>query len=1767
MNEPDPIVTRTSAPLSLSAVTSNPETLGDPTMATPSTPVCIGEYVLLGELGRGGMGVVYRAEDPRLKREVALKVMLPQFAANPQAKMRFVREARAQAKVEHDHVAAIFQVSDHDGLPYLVMPLLKGMTLHAALKANPRPPLSEVIRMGRETAEGLAAAHEKGLVHRDIKPANIWLEGKKLRVKVLDFGLARIVADSDATEGTEGPVTREGAVVGTPAYMSPEQGRGLPVDGRTDLFSLGVMLYQMTTGELPFRGATTLAILTSLALDNPPPPIARNPAVPQALSDCVMRLLAKDPAYRPPTAEIAAEELRAIEAGLVNAVRVIPLDSPPPLILAPVGPDPFAELDTTEENSEPEAELVEGVPADADEPTTPRRGFPMWALVGGVVLVVAGVVGVVVSQMGKKPPVVVQEEPPKPTPEPMEKPRAPGELFVLKYGDPAVEMRFHWVPPGTFKRGQPAREVTISKGFWMAETECTQAQWRALMKANPDPSEVKGDNLPVETISGDEAELFCKDLTKIVGKPIRLPSEAEWEYACRAGTATQYSAGDTLESLNRVAWCKAISGGKTHPVGELEANRWGLKDMQGNVWEWCLDGYDKDYYATSPAADPISAFKPPMHRVIRGGSWNSELVYFPVAYRHNIASDHRDGYVGFRVCIREGGVEPPAASGQSFFNGNNLDGWKGDGKDVWRVEKGELVGLSNDKTKFFNLYSDREYGDFEMTFDAKYMLVDPQMSAGATNLGFRQKQSTKDAAALELGGMGGRLHRIKGGTWGGVGLALPEAVVKAQKRDDYNSYSLKVVGQRITIFVNGHEAFNGDDSELPAKGIFVWQMSPKCAELRVKNIRFTDLSKPTDPTFFNGKDLKGWAGKPNHWRVENGAIVGTIPEGADRNRSFLASEKKYKDFEVSFSVRLKDGRGLSSLFFRSRPTSPQSFENLTGPRVSFGHNASDLWGAFATDGPKGPVRLAPAPKQDLGIRRNDFNQITVRCVGRSVRVTMNGQEVVNEEFDIPTGGVFGWEINGGGDFRGVEFRDIRFTDLSKPTDPDLAAAERLLPHVKYVRLRMKANGQVANIPLKEQLPSEPFWLIGVGFEGEDVPVGFAADILVPTVAGLDKFSEIHDPDCRLVRPGRDTDLAALGQLPRMGSLVLNRTSSDSAEGQAIAGTFPKWRITFSDRTLEPRPASGWKPLFNGKDLTGWKTMFAGTAEVTAVDGSPCVRLNAPINLYVPQGYANFHLRYEYKSGPSGALNIAAHTEYQLYCYVGSDSRLVVAGRNCRVRKADVRGGRIEPAGEPIELTQAGITLSDAKVGAGAWHRIEAVHQGDAMAFLLDGQFAGAVADVQLQNNKKERVPFNNIWVQFGASGGDPVHLRNIEIREVAALPQEFGSKQLFNGQDLAGWHVTGAADKVAVVTEAGRQALRIKPVASVVTKETFRNFHLSAEFLTPKPGTSAGVGYRTGAVRMLFSFDLEATGKLLASEKCTVRSGEIKDGRVVPRNPSEPANHVGHVPTPLNPPGEWNTLDIVAVGDTAVHVLNGKVVCVGADMRAHDAPVIEGAIRLYAIGGDGVVFSNIRIREITALPEAFGGPNAAPPDPAQKAARAAATWFLDKNAKVRINGNTLVTSRDALPADPFKLTAVEVTEGAKAATDDDLNQLVDCPDVVKFEFWNARITDRGVETLVGFPQATVRGPERLKFLVIESPAVTDVGVKLIGRCIGLKHLGLKGTKTTDTGLLALHGLTELEFIHLAGTKVSADGVRDLVTALPNCKIEWDGGIIKPTKKP
>jgi serine/threonine protein kinase len=320
-----------------------------PFLDPPDHPDDLGRlpgYRILGELGAGGMGLVFRAHDIEADRPVAIKVILPprgttepEHASAEQARLRFIREARAAAKLSHDHVVPIYYVGKHRETPFVVMPWLQGEPLHARLGDRKRPRLTvgEACRIARETAEGLAAAHEAGLVHRDIKPGNLWLEGKRARVKILDFGLARSAEDST--------LTASGAVMGTPAYMAPEQGSDAKrADHRADLFSLGCVLYEMLAGRRIFDGEAAYQVMgqlvawQALGQRGSLPCADANPDVPRALSDLVERLLAPKPEHRPASANEVAELLRTWEAPGAAALPTPAAPAPMPPTPTPVGP-------------------------------------------------------------------------------------------------------------------------------------------------------------------------------------------------------------------------------------------------------------------------------------------------------------------------------------------------------------------------------------------------------------------------------------------------------------------------------------------------------------------------------------------------------------------------------------------------------------------------------------------------------------------------------------------------------------------------------------------------------------------------------------------------------------------------------------------------------------------------------------------------------------------------------------------------------------------------------------------------------------------------------------------------------------------------------------------------------------------------------------------------------------------------------------------------------------------------------------------------------------------------------------------------------------------------------------------------------------------------------------------------------------------------------------------------------------------------------------
>ncbi len=287
----------------------------------------LGPYRIRGLLGVGGMGEVYRARDGRLRRDVALKVLRREMAADPERLRRFQQEARAAAGLDHPHIMAVHDTGSSAGDHYMVCELLEGQTLRERLKEGALPP-RRAAEWGGQVARGLAAAHLRGLVHRDLKPENIFLT-REGTVKILDFGLVKPLAlprpQDPSTEELrlEGRLSEEGVILGTVGYMSPEQIRGVPVDGRSDIFSFGVLLYEMLLGERPFRGSSTVETMHAILKEDPPELRSAKGEVPPALERIVRHCLEKEPEHRFQSAKDLAFDLEAMSDPAVSGPRAI----------------------------------------------------------------------------------------------------------------------------------------------------------------------------------------------------------------------------------------------------------------------------------------------------------------------------------------------------------------------------------------------------------------------------------------------------------------------------------------------------------------------------------------------------------------------------------------------------------------------------------------------------------------------------------------------------------------------------------------------------------------------------------------------------------------------------------------------------------------------------------------------------------------------------------------------------------------------------------------------------------------------------------------------------------------------------------------------------------------------------------------------------------------------------------------------------------------------------------------------------------------------------------------------------------------------------------------------------------------------------------------------------------------------------------------------------------------------------------------------------
>ncbi len=280
------------------------------TQTAPETPQQLGRYKITEKVGEGAMSVVYKAFDAEINRYIAIKQLRPEIVRDPESRTRFLSEARAAGNLIHPNIVTIFDVGEGEQGPYIAMDFLDGPTLEARMRQESKPSLREILDIGIQLAEGLDHAHQNGVVHRDVKPSNIILMPGRNMVRITDFGIAHIDSADKLSH------TVSGTLLGTPQYMSPEQAEGQPVDGRSDLFSVGIILYQLAAGQLPFSAKTLASLYMSIVKEDPVPLKKRVPDLPAGLSHAIEKLLNKDPAKRFSSAGELAAVLRNLAAEL-----------------------------------------------------------------------------------------------------------------------------------------------------------------------------------------------------------------------------------------------------------------------------------------------------------------------------------------------------------------------------------------------------------------------------------------------------------------------------------------------------------------------------------------------------------------------------------------------------------------------------------------------------------------------------------------------------------------------------------------------------------------------------------------------------------------------------------------------------------------------------------------------------------------------------------------------------------------------------------------------------------------------------------------------------------------------------------------------------------------------------------------------------------------------------------------------------------------------------------------------------------------------------------------------------------------------------------------------------------------------------------------------------------------------------------------------------------------------------------------------------------
>ena len=615
---------------------------------------------------------------------------------------KFARESANLANLNHANIVKVVETFEANGTSYYVMEYCGGGSLDARIAECGGLPQGEALRYFGQIASALSYMHSRRMLHLDLKPGNVMLRTGGEAV-LIDFGLSKQFTDDGEPESS----TTIGG--GTPGYASLEQANYNEDDSESklpvtmDVYSLGATLYKMLTGKRP-------PVASDVMNNGLPEQPLRDHGVSNSVIAAIHR--AMQPKSRDRYQSVA--DFAAALDCASEATEAVDREEEPEVMLVDAGRQPVAKQQPHTPAAEPARANQEQHEYPEPEPEQPRRKWLPWVVGVAVAAIAFVAVMLLqpkpqpaievpddlitavtqsdtvsadeqpvqqVAQQPQKPePQQTQQQPQRPVQQqPVEQPqttRPEPQRPVLQQPEPEPmpatvqqpqrpqhnlpDIAMVYVSGGTFTMGatseqgsdawddeKPAHSVTLS-GYYIGKYEVTQKLWKAVMGSNP--SNFKGDNLPVEDVSWNDIQVFLRKLNAMTGKRYRLPTEAEWEFAARGGNSSRGYKYSGSNSLGSVAWCKDNSGSRTHAVGTKSPNELGIYDMSGNVFEWCQDWYSDSYYGSSPRTNPTGP-NSGSSRVGRGGSWYGSAGSCRVSFRHYITPDYRSGILGFRLAL------------------------------------------------------------------------------------------------------------------------------------------------------------------------------------------------------------------------------------------------------------------------------------------------------------------------------------------------------------------------------------------------------------------------------------------------------------------------------------------------------------------------------------------------------------------------------------------------------------------------------------------------------------------------------------------------------------------------------------------------------------------------------------------------------------------------------------------------------------------------------------------------------------------------------------------------------------------------------------------------------------------------------------------------------------------------------------------------------------------------------------------------------------